>query len=844
MKKLLVIAILMLALVFTVVACDKTPDATDTTAEDTTVETPTETPVEDATEAPSEEEPTAEETTEAPTEEITTEAPTEKPTEAPTTAKPEAPTEPATEDPSEPVWIIEPDAIHTLTQSTETTVAQQIVSSEIMTEGNTTFVRLIANGMDDPYVAIIPLGSNELLPNYMAVKYRTNSAKNGQFFMGSGQGWTGQGDSFNVDWNENAEWNLMVIDLTATGMTSINNNVITYARFDFFAGVSAEGDYIDVEYVAFFNTAEYANAYDFAKHPPYVEADDPSTGKIAHSFDTFYVNDVMYFPEDGGAGDKLTAQNNTITFEIGEVHKSLALRGWIGFSQPIVEFGYFVDNYKMVYGEYRQDTEAGVLAAGGENATRFQINVPLASLTAGEHKVGFVVKLEDGTVVRLREDLTVIIPESTNIPETTVNTTVKVTDCFTADSAADAKIDIKQTALTDLFTTITYGAGVAQYAENGDAPQFKVGSFTEIFRKMDGTYAYTIHNIGSAKKQMASFFVRGAQSVKPLDTTGITNVLNNYYETDGQSSGHAGAGIQVWPHSKILLAVKYYDENALTRIGTKYWLINIDSKDGDVSFIDNGSMVYITVNGVLAASVELVGEGKSYDDLYVSGNATFCEKAIVRIYHEVTDYYGTEPTADETYVIENTLIVDTPMSDLGIATRNGTLKFSELSVAPLSTVEIPKAPSNVPTFEGNAAHFSVCADNVRTWVDGSYTDLCTQEAHKYMAEVNGQVNVDGLEAVSFRGWANPTVGGIEIVEFGYQIGMNEPVFSADFWQEEPELNAALGSAAAKRYESIKIPVSELAAGTYNVYLLIKDTNGVIYCMNATWGSITLVKTAA
>ena len=71
MKKLLLIAILMLALVVAVVACDKTPDVTDTTAEDTTVETPTE---EATTEETTEETTTEEETTEeATTEEETTE---------------------------------------------------------------------------------------------------------------------------------------------------------------------------------------------------------------------------------------------------------------------------------------------------------------------------------------------------------------------------------------------------------------------------------------------------------------------------------------------------------------------------------------------------------------------------------------------------------------------------------------------------------------------------------------------------------------------------------------------------------------------------------------------------
>ena len=81
MKKYLLLALLVLALVVTAVACDKTPD----TSADTTAPT-TEAPTEEATEAPTEE-PTA-----APTEEAT-EAPTEEPTEAPTeeVTEPEAP---------------------------------------------------------------------------------------------------------------------------------------------------------------------------------------------------------------------------------------------------------------------------------------------------------------------------------------------------------------------------------------------------------------------------------------------------------------------------------------------------------------------------------------------------------------------------------------------------------------------------------------------------------------------------------------------------------------------------------------------------------------------------------
>ena len=151
------------------------------------------------------------------------------------------------------------------------------------------------------------------------------------------------------------------------------------------------------------------------------------------------------------------------------------------------------------------------------------------------------------------------------------------------------------------------------------------------------------------------------------------------------------------------------------------------------------------------------------------------------------------------------------------------------------------APDGEPTepVYGNPGTMSVCADNVRTWVGDAMTDLCTQEAHKYLNENDHTIVIDGLDAVSFRGWANPT--GVTIDQFGYQIDDGELVFSADFWKDEPELKIALGSPAAQRFENIKIPVADLAAGTYEVALLVKDTNGVIYEMTNPWGDILLVK---
>ena len=48
-------------------------------------------------------------------------------------------------------------------------------------------------------------------------------------------------------------------------------------------------------------------------------------------------------------------------------------------------FGYYVDNYEFVYGEFKTATEDGVLAAGGEFASRFEIKVPLEYLEGDDH---------------------------------------------------------------------------------------------------------------------------------------------------------------------------------------------------------------------------------------------------------------------------------------------------------------------------------------------------------------------------------------------------------------------------------------------------------------------------
>ena len=406
MKKLLLIAILMLALVFTIVACNDQPAGDDTTVNDTTVETPTDAPTEEPTEEPTDA-PT-EEPTDAPTEEPTdapTEEPTDAPTEEPTDAPTEEPTEPETADPADPVWIVGAEQLNELAN-----VAGASNTSAELKDG---YISLTAKGGDPWFMVAGNLGE---MPEYMVIRYRTNASQGGEFFIGNGTGPVG-GESFLFSYNANSEWNLLIFHLP-TVASYMATPTVGYIRYDFYTGGADEG-FLDVEYIAFFNTAEYAQAYDFELHPPFVEKEE--AGMKGHSFDTFYVNGAMYFPEDGGASDKLDAIDNTVIFGIDEAHDSMLLRGWIGFEQPIEAFGYYIDDpYTQTFGEFKAATEDGVKAAGGEHASRFEVLVPLAELERGTHTVGFVVKLADGTVARLRTEITVVIPthyENYNVPQ-------------------------------------------------------------------------------------------------------------------------------------------------------------------------------------------------------------------------------------------------------------------------------------------------------------------------------------------------------------------------------------------------------------------------------------------
>ena len=285
MKKLLLVALLMLALVITAVACNNEP--ADTTGETTATQTPATAEPDDSTAAPE----TPTEAPEVPTEapEVPTEAPVtqapEVPTDAPVTQAPVVTTEPETEapvDPMAPVNVFEAADISTLTG------VNGVASADLVDN----YLHVVPSTAD-PYW--YPFANVEGA-RYVVVRYRTDATgADIQFYIGStGTGPADDSTMLRQPAVADGEWHLAIIDTQSLiDAGKYDGSTVAYFRFDpLEAGYILDENgqpqkpdgqnylryelpancYIDVEYVAFFNSAEAAEKYDADTHfvvPPH-----------------------------------------------------------------------------------------------------------------------------------------------------------------------------------------------------------------------------------------------------------------------------------------------------------------------------------------------------------------------------------------------------------------------------------------------------------------------------------------------------------------------------------------------------------------------------------------------
>jgi len=688
MKKLLLIAILMLALVFTVVACttEKTPEGT--TAGETT-----------ATPGPQETEPQATEpqaTEPQATEPQATEPQaTEPQATEPQETEPQE-TEPVTTaDPMLPVNVFDAEAIKTLT-------GQNGIESVEVVDG----VLHVVPNTADPYW--YPF-ANVDGARYVVIRYRTADATGAdiQFYLGStGSGPSDDSSMLRMPVIVDGEWHLAIFDtqplidagkydgstvayfrfdpLEAGYMLDENGEPYkpdgqNYARYDLPVGCS-----IDISYIGFFHSEEAAVLYDAA---PIVIDDAASiAGKVAGA-----VKGSEVKTENGGTYITLV---------------STADDPWFMLQNGLNKVGnYLAVSYRTngtSNGEFFVGSGAGPQGGVDEAHCQWIGDEKWHLMVIDLSAVEGLTSITDGVVNYLRLD-----PFVDHVPEdqgryldigfialfetaadaeayySVVNCEVKdIKNTFASDvtsNAVDTTIDA-----TDLNKLFQFGLNLGDYKTTDSA--YKINGISEMFTNVNGKYAFTV-GIQSTPSVGAAF-VRGYHAVNSVDLPaqeGDLYVINNYYETDG-AGFHGGAGIfSTLADGNLYILVKKYDDASKTHVSNYICSVPDMPASGNLTMADDGDTVYILVDGVLYATVALSGE-TSYEKISTEG-LVFAKTAVVTLADGTTE------------TIENTLVAATCNAQVGFAVRGGDAFLTSVKLEAFSAIEIPSddEPTDEPT---------------------------------------------------------------------------------------------------------------------------------------------------
>ena len=131
-----------------------------------------------------------------------------------------------------------------------------VASATMSADGQ--YITITTGTVGDPYYQLPMINQKGYQAGFIAIKYRTTVEIGGQIFIGSGAGPNGQGDCPTFDYVSDGKWNLVIIPLE--GVASITEAGINYLRWDMFQRGTENS--IDMAYIAAFNSAEAAIAYD------------------------------------------------------------------------------------------------------------------------------------------------------------------------------------------------------------------------------------------------------------------------------------------------------------------------------------------------------------------------------------------------------------------------------------------------------------------------------------------------------------------------------------------------------------------------------------------------------
>ncbi len=360
-----------------------------------------------------------------------------------------------------------------------------------------------------------------------------------------------------------------------------------------------------------------------------------------------------------------------------------------------------------------------------------------------------------------------------------------------------AGTDLKKSDLADLFT-INYGQNVVQKVGSGF---YNVSSFTELYTKAHGPYDFSvdIDNV-SGNVGFNTIFVRGV--IKATKE-------GHYFGSDGDDSGISmgGSGIYLTiSGGKARINIKSYsggnDGNYTPHI---YTVPVSDAYYFTIS--DNGNQVVIKEAGNLVATIDISGTR----DFGISGVAANQLAKTVTI----TLADGTSET------ITDAIVASSAVSDLGVATRTGTINITRLSLLPYG--EFVYDPSaSLPVYSTNAKQVAsvLCWDSVYKNVENNFYYPDGDAATKMSA---APITLDpSWTSIWVRGWVGSGNKSNPIVKLGYKI--NGGNFVADEQAIRTAEQAVLNAGGDCRF-AIQVPLTDYiyANETYiQAYALLND----------------------
>ncbi len=721
MKKLLLIALLTVAMIFTVVACEKDPPKDTDTSKETIAQTPgatdddTPTPTdkpEDPTDKP--EDPT--ETPESPTE--TPEPPTETP--EPPTETPEPPTEtpePPTETPEPPTEKPDPDP-------DPEPIVKWDVNKDVVTHQSFDELRINGdggNGVFAPgqsatwdYVANLTEGQTYL--DYWGwIGAATDTV--GQFGYAINGGEIIYNDAFAVPADENVQ-----AAAAGTGALTASRMLI---KIDL-AGLEGENAVV-VYYKGSNDKVCILNEFT-VNMPELPDFWDENKDVVTHlSFDELRINGGagVFAPGQSAAWDGVANLDGSVT--------SLYFWGWIDIvTDTVGEFGYKIDNGDVIYNAgftvAADDNVIGAAAGTGAlTASRMGISIDLADIY-GEHTVTVYYKGTNG--VCILNEFTVIKAEPAAPDAEDSHEFISDIGSQTANAPLE---------LSDLTDAFAWNLG------NNDGNNclildgyYQLGGINAMATTTNGKYALSINIQGVDQPNMSTLFFRGVRSATPE---------KQYYGTD-KSNAVGGSGIYLSIEGEnAYINIKSYDGNGA-------YLSNVFkapiSGEANFTVADSGETIYIMESGNLIATISVSGT-KDYGIATVASDA-LAEKVSITL-------------ADgSVHEVANPAVAASHIADVGITARASLLTFTSLSLMPFSSVEIPgqgggeEKPEPIiynssidfvngsgPNGSANYAGLSGNSDNLGAYVD-AFFDGKTVGADM-LVSISGWFSVsDGVKA--------------------------------------------------------------------------------------------------